>query len=220
MNSADKRIWAQLGRYVAYLASMFCLYFLLAFVLLPKAWSFGENGLIEWLQFGFLGTLAVSLVTVFALYPAARRVLALLLSCALVAMSRELDNIMDARVPFFGWQAIYFVAVPLCLWQLRDRRRLYRELMAFVPSSAMTLYLAAMMVILPLAQCIGDGEFLRAALGGEYIRTYKTLIEESLELYGYLLLLCGAVETFLFARNAERLRQAAAATPPQPTVGE
>lgn len=220
MNSADKKIWCQVGRYGVYLALMFGLYFLLAFVLLPKSWSFGENGLIEWMQFGFLATLGASLVGMLCLYPAMRRVLALLLCCALIAMFRELDNIMDAGVPFFGWQVIFFLTVPLCLWQFREPRRLYRELMVFIPSPAMTLYLAAMMVILPLAQCIGDGEFLRAALGGSYLRSYKSLIEETLELYGYLLLLCGAAETFLLARNAEGLRQAADTAPVRPTVGE
>ena len=72
----------------------------------------------------------------------------------------------------------------------------------------MGFFLTAIIVIIPLAQCIGDGEYLRAAMEEGYIRKYKTLFEESLELYGYLLLLCGAFESTLWAwQNQKTFRK-------------
>jgi hypothetical protein len=68
----------------------------------------------------------------------------------------------------------------------------------------MAVFWVAFLVIILLAQCLGDADFLKAAIGDKYVRMYKNLYEESLELYGYLLLLCGSVESIVFALNYRR----------------
>lgn len=68
----------------------------------------------------------------------------------------------------------------------------------------MAVFWVAIVVIIPLAQCLGDAGFLKAATGGEYMRMYKNLFEESLELYGYLLLFCGSIESIVFALSYRR----------------
>jgi len=201
MENTEKRILGLLVRYAVYVILLFFQYLLLTYVILPENWSFSENGIIECIQLALLFLLCIALAVNSLIFVHVRKVLLLLLSCSVLALARELDKILDKCIPFFGWQAVFLLLVPVILLQFRNWRELRRQLVQFIPCPAMGIFLTAIIVIIPLAQCLGDGDYLRAAMGDDYIRKYKTLFEESMELYGYLLLLCGALETTLFARQ-------------------
>lgn len=210
MEVSEKRVLWLLGRYAVYMLLLLVLYLTLTYVILQDKWLFSENGFIEWLQFAFLTLLFIVLTSSSVVFSKLRELLLLPASCSILAMAREQDKTLDALVPFFGWQVIFFLIVPLVLYQFRNWQSLRRQLFKFATSPAMGVFLTAIVVILPLAQCIGDSDYLRAAMGEDYIRKYKTMFEESMELYGYLILLCGAVETVLFARQYQASESAAA----------
>ena len=204
LKTTEKRALGLLIRYAFYIILLLCLYLSVTYVILPKDWSFAENGIIEWMQFAMLSLLFVALVVYALIFARMRKIMLLLMSCSILALAREMDKILDNCVPVFGWQVVFFLVVPLVLLQLRNVQELRRQILKFVTSPAMAIFLMGIIIIIPLAQCIGDADYLRAAMGDDYIRKYKTLIEESLELYGYLILLCGAFETMLFARQLEK----------------
>ncbi len=204
METSEKSAFSLLVRYVAYVVLLFIQYLLLTYVVLPKNWSFGENGIIEWLQVAFLILLFITLGGASLIYSQMRKVLLLLMSCSMLAIARELDKILDIYIPVLGWKIIFLLVVPLILLQFRNGSDLRRQLLKFATSPAMGIFLTAIIVILPLAQCIGDRSYLRVAMGDDYVGKYKVIFEESMELYGYLLLLCGAVETILFARQHQK----------------
>lgn len=201
MEVSEKRVLCLLGRCATYMLLLFVAYLLLTYVILQKEWMFSENGPIEWTQFALLTLLFAILATNAAVFDKARELFLLLVSCAMLALAREQDKTLDKLIPIFGWRVIFFLAVPLVLLQFRNWHSLRRQLLAFATSPAMGVFLAAIMVIILLAQCIGDSDYLRAAMGDGYMRSYKTMFEESMELYGYLILLCGAFETILFAKQ-------------------
>ena len=201
MINEEKSTYFLLFRLGLYGFCIFLLHLLLAFYLLPKGWSFSENAHIEWLQFSLVSTAAIILLVGAIVFPVQRRTLFLLFTCAFIACARELDKSLDELIPVIGWQAIFFIAVLIALWQLKNFKETKAQLMKFFVSPAMAVCWTAIVIIIALAQCIGDKSYLQAALGSEYTRNSKKIIEESLELYGYLILLCGSIETLFFARN-------------------
>ena len=204
LKTTEKRALGLLIRYAVYIILLLCLYLSVTYVILPKDWSFAENGIIEWMQFAMLSLLFVALVVYALIFARMRKIMLLLMSCSILALGREMDKILDNCVHVFGWQVVFFLVVPLVLLQLRNVQELRRQILKFVTSPAMAIFLMGIIIIIPLAQCIGDAKYLRATMGGEYIRAYKTLFEESMELYGYVILLCGAFETMLFSRQFQK----------------
>lgn len=57
-----------------------------------------------------------------------------------------------------------------------------------------------MIIIIPIAQCIGRRPFVGAVLGYDHMREVKEFIEESCECIGYMLLLPSSWE-FLYWRQ-------------------
>ncbi|NLG14289.1 MAG: hypothetical protein GX561_08810 [Lentisphaerae bacterium] len=204
LDTTEKRALWQLGRYAVYILLLFLLYLSLVYVILPKNWAFSENGIIECIQLALLILLVAALGINALIYARTRKLSLLLMSCGILAIAREMDKILDECIPVFGWQAIFLLVVPLILMQFRNWQELRKQISKFITSQAMAIFLMGIIIIIPLAQCIGDAKYLRATMGGEYIRAYKTLFEESLELYGYVILLCGAFETMLFSRQFQK----------------
>ncbi len=54
-----------------------------------------------------------------------------------------------------------------------------------------------MIIIFPIAQCIGHGPFVRDVLGIQSIAEIKELFEESGETIGYFLILLSSIEFYL-----------------------
>ena len=196
-------MFSLVSRFTLYIALLLAMFLVLTYMLLPRwDWAFSENGPIEWMQFTLLTSSALIFLIAALVFTELRRIFCLLLACVLLGMSRELDKILDAALPTFGWQIIFFLFIPLVAFQfINNQQALFAQLRTFTFSPAMAVFWTAFVVIIPLAQCLGDADFLKAATGEQYMRMYKTLCEESLELYGYLLLLCGSVESIVFALN-------------------
>lgn len=207
MRDAEKRTLWLLCRYLLYAVLLFVMYLCLSYWILPQTWPFSANGIIESVQF-FLLVLVMDIFILNALiFAECREIQLLLLCCVLIAMAREFATILDKCIPLLGWQAIFLITLPIIFLQFRKWSKLCRQLPKFIASPAMGIFWTALIVIIPLAQCIGDVVYLQAAMQDTYIYNYENLFEESMELYGYLILLCAAFETTLFAKqqSAERL---------------
>jgi hypothetical protein len=59
----------------------------------------------------------------------------------------------------------------------------------------------ALIIIIPIAQCIGHGPFVRAVLNRQDIAAIKELFEECSETMGYMLLLLSSVECAFYLRK-------------------
>ena len=154
---------------------------------------------MEYMQLTLLTLLSAALGINALIFARTRKLLLLLMSFSMIAIVREVGKILDKYIPVLGWKAVFLLVAPLILMQLRNGQELRKQILKFIPSHAMAIFLMGIIVVIPLAQCIGDGDYLRAVMGSEYIRAYKNLFEESMELYGYVILLCGAFETMLFS---------------------
>ncbi|MGN0919421.1 MAG: hypothetical protein ACI4OR_01490 [Alphaproteobacteria bacterium] len=163
-----------------------------------KTDTFTEHGLVENMQ---LFTLILSTLIFLAtaikntFY---RPVLFLLASLTTFCCIRELDSLFEKWIPVISWKfAFVFPAVAL-FYAFKKRSHFKKPLLRFLDSTAFDLMFTAMIIFIPLAQCIGHRSFIEDAIGhSSHLSHIRRLIEESMELVAYVLIFLSAVEMFL-----------------------
>lgn len=165
---------------------------------------FRENGPVESCQLGvLLATCLYLLLEAWRIAPF-RQLLFVLAGLVLLAGGRELDLALTRLIPVCGWKCIFLALFWLTgrlLLSPRHREDFRRQARAFVRSQPFALLWTACIVAIPLAQMVGHAPFLRNLLGDAYTRDFKCMIEETLELAGYLFLLAGCIETARWCRR-------------------
>ena len=112
------------------------------------------------------------------------------------AVCRELDNFLGTLIPVVGWKIGVVFPIASISYALVDWQETQREFFRFLRHPAFNIMMCAMVLILPVAQCIGHKSFLVNVLQEEHVGRIKELLEESLETIGYFILLCSSVELF------------------------
>jgi len=161
-----------------------------------------EYGPVECLQF-FLALTAGSIL--FAAARASDATATLLKVTALVAWfaaAREADRFLTDLV-FSDANKIVMTMVALvaALVAIRGRHSIGAELAKFLTTSGFYLLFCGWLVIVVYAQIIGQKELWQAVMGDSYLRAAKNTLEELPELLGYLLLVFGSIETWVFERR-------------------
>lgn len=181
---------------------------LLALPLFATRWDFSgstEGSTLEWAQFLVISGTAIMLFIAGVRFKEYRTLFMLLAATAGIASVRELDSALGRLIPVAGWwlpASVLALAMVISAW--RNAVSLKRQLPSFLAHRSFGLLLAGFIVAAPFAQLIGHGPFMEAALGADYSRSYKRLIEEVSEMLGYLLILAGAIEWILESRCLSR----------------
>lgn len=201
-----------LARYLIYTAIIFSA--MLALPAIVGRWGahpFYENGAIEWLQFLVLFcTVAIFLNG--ARQHAPSRVLLLVISGPpALAATRELDSLLDRLLPVIGWKFGYLFLLGAILLGICHFKTLWSQSMSFITTPAFVFLWIGFVIAIPLAQLLGHRPIFRLLIESGDIRGLKRIVEESLELMGYLVLLFGAVETMVHLSRKHRDHRGAAA---------
>ena len=154
---------------------------------------FSENGPLEWMQFSL-----AAFAGCWLLYLGSRQqpVLTVCGLLALYAAFRELDGLFDhllfeSSYKFvFGPPIAFFIGKTL--WK---HRKTYRDqLWKFTSTPSWAMLAVGFVTICLFAKIFGQKELWIGLMGDSYIRLVKNAVEESSELFGYLILFCGAIE--------------------------
>lgn len=203
-------------RFVLYTAGL-----LGAFALLPHAVIHGdvlvfkEGGIVEWIQFGLLALAGGWVLASSLRLPQFRTLLCVMALGIGMAMVRELDSLLDKLIPVLGWKlpcGLILAVLLFLAW--RSRRALLPQIATFSTCRGFGMLWAGFAVAVPFAQLVGHGNFLQIIMGDDYVRDYKRVIEELGEVFGYLLLVIGSIESTLqmaaLQRNANTTTPGAA----------
>lgn len=162
-----------------------------------KEKTFDEHSIIENIQLTFLLLSGWIFVVNAAFNKKFRPVLLLLASLSFLAACRELDMFFDKKVQFIGWEIGFIFPVSAIIYAYKHKRTLRNTLIDFYSSPAFHMMCCAMIIIFPIAQCIGHGPFVRDVLGIQSIAEIKELFEESGETIGYFIILLSSIEFYL-----------------------
>ncbi len=203
-------IW-MVVRQVAYTT---CLVLITMFLWKLGAWYheviFNEGGLVENIQCVVLAVAMLLFGWCAVLYKNWRPLLVAFGSLCLFALCREQDAFLDAHIPLISWKFCFvFPMAATCYMGLRFKG-LKKYLFSFFEMPAFHLMMAAMIVIIPVSECIGHKPMIAAVLGGDDFglgKPIRRMIEEGGELLGYFLVLFAAIELILNIRSYKNLRK-------------
>ena len=162
-----------------------------------KTNTFAEYGLVENLQ---LTTLILSTgIFLMGAYKnkTYRPVVLLLAGLTAFCSVRELDSFFERILPVINWKFAYIFPLAALGYAYTKRKTLKKPLFDFLDSPAFDLMFTALIVFIPLAQCIGHRSFIADATGtSENLILIRRMIEESMELMAYTLILLSSVELY------------------------
>jgi hypothetical protein len=157
--------------------------------------TFKEGGPVESAQLALVLFSAGILATGAWRSPAWRGLLCLLAFLASIAAVRELDSVLDRLIPVLGWKApagvlVFFAA--FCAWHYR--KGLIWQIQGFITSYPFSILWAGLLIVVVCAQSVGNGRMLEALMLSDYVRDYKRMVEELIELCGYFFIAVGSIE--------------------------
>ena len=158
---------------------------------------FEEYGVVENMEVVLLlGTFFVFGVWLF-LFKKDRILSLCLMVLPLAAACRELDAFFDELLPVIGWRFAWIFPVSATIYALFHFNQLRPSLVRFINSPAFYLMMMAMVIIVPIAQCIGHKNLIISITGTtENARILRRLFEESIELEGYFLIFFSSFEYY------------------------
>ncbi len=195
MTATEKTTILSAVRQLLYCAGCFGVTFLqYAIAAACKEKTFDENGILENFQLGEL-LLACAMFLVVSLRRKDFHKLGIVFAslCAFAAC-RELDALFDDCIPVIGWKFAFLFITAATVYAFINWKRTHDEIFSFLRSSAFPMMCFVIIIVIPVAQCIGHRLFVANVLQMDHIGSIKEFIEESIETIGYFILLCSAIE--------------------------
>ena len=168
-----------------------------------KSATVQEYGLFESAQSVVLFLIAFSFGIQAAKNKTYRAILMLLCGLALAALVREQDAYLDKAIPYIGWTWCWLFPLAGLVLLIRQLRRETATFTHFLRSHSFHMMMTALVIIIPIAQCLGHRSFLEDLLDNPGIDSHlvRRIMEEPIELLGYLQILLASIEAALELRK-------------------
>ena len=132
----------------------------------------------------------------------------LLLAFLAASLVREQDYFLDEYVARHTWKILVtMIILPSLAWVVYQRQRFLEEFRHYSNTFSFGLFAAGVLVTYIFSRLYGRQDFWRAVLQEHYIRDFKDIAEEAIELLGYSLILFATIELLFLARRIYRARQ-------------
>lgn len=166
-----------------------------------------ELGFTEFTQTMVLASCCALLVYIRQVLNVWPTVTLLLLAFIAASLVREQDYFLDHYVAENTWKyLVALIVLPSLAWVIRHRQRFLDEFRYYSNTFAFGLFAAGVLVTYIFSRLYGRQEFWRAVLAEHYIRDFKDIAEEAIELLGYSLILFATIELLFLARRLHRAR--------------
>ncbi len=201
-NTNEKTVALTAFRQFFYLALMMSFIFFLHFLARHYySETFAENGVVENIQLSLLLTSGIIFTVYGCINKEYRHVSLMLASVCLLAACRELDAVLDKKIPEVSWRVGFVFPFAAVVYAWKERNNTLKPLCSFLSSPAFFMMCNAVIIILPIAQCIGHRPFVINVLGESQMREIKEFFEEATEAMGYFLILLSSFEYGIFIRK-------------------
>jgi MFS superfamily sulfate permease-like transporter len=163
---------------------------------------FTELGFTEFTQTLVLATCCAMLVYIRQVLKVWPTVTLLLLAFLAASLVREQDHFLDSYVAHNTWKALVaLIIIPTLVWVVKQRRRFLDEFAYYSNTFSFGLFTAGVLTTYIFSRLYGRQEFWQTILDDNYVRNFKNIAEEVVELLGYSLMLIATLELLLLARR-------------------
>ena len=195
MTATEKTTILSAVRQLLYCAGCFGVTFLQYVIAAAcKEKTFDENGILENFQLGELLIACVLFLVVSLRRKDFHKLGIVFASLCAFAACRELDALFDDCIPVIGWKFAFLFIAAATVYAFLNWKRTHEEIFCFLRSPAFPMMCFVIIIVIPVAQCIGHRSFVANVLQMDHIGSIKEFIEESIETIGYFILLCSAIE--------------------------
>ncbi len=195
LKESENGIFYRVCRQAVYFVLIFAFIFGIHFLArVYGADTFEENGVVENMQLLLLLFSSFSFLWQIKENENFAKILLLLSSCCLMAACRELDSTFDKIVPFVHWKFAFLFPLMTFIHASGDLVHFKRNLFKFFAMPAFDMMYITVILILPVAQCIGHGAFVESVLGSDRVSDIKEFYEEAMEIVGYFLIFLSSIE--------------------------
>lgn len=160
--------------------------------------EYSEQSLTEYMQ-DVMAFLSCMLFLYASRLDAKLKIASTLLAALLGMMFvRESDSLLDHYVFDGAWQTIVLLIFTcVMVFLLGQFSKIYASLKEYSLQVSFGIFLAGCVTLLAFSRLMGRSSFWQAVMGDSYIRVVKNIVEESIETFGYSLILIAAIELVL-----------------------
>ncbi|ETX11231.1 hypothetical protein MUS1_10505 [Marinomonas ushuaiensis DSM 15871] len=157
--------------------------------------EYSEHSLTEYMQ-DVMSFLSCMLFLYASRLDAKLKIASTLLAALLGMMFvRESDSLLDHYVFDGAWQSIVLLIFACVMIFLIGRfSKIYASLKEYSLEVSFGIFLAGFVTLLAFSRMMGRSSFWQAVMGDSYMRIVKNIVEESIETFGYSLILIAAIE--------------------------
>lgn len=178
-------------------------------IYLPSV-RFTELGFTEFTQTVILATCCLMLIYVRHVLKVWPTITLLLLAFIAASLVREQDYFFDEYIARNTWKVVVsLIVIPSIVWVVIQRRRFIEEFACYSNTFAFGLFAAGVLTAYVFSRLYGRQIFWRAVLEDNYVREFKDVAEEVVELLGYSLILFATLELLLLALRIHKARRVA-----------
>ncbi|NVK23761.1 MAG: hypothetical protein HWE10_02430 [Gammaproteobacteria bacterium] len=110
---------------------------------------------------------------------------------------RELDHYMDAIVHGFWFYPTMALAIGTIFYSVKNGQNMVNTAVEFKKGNAYLFIFIGLVIVLIFSRVFGTGSLWEDLMADNYQHLYKTIIQESLELFGYLFIFIGSCQQAL-----------------------
>lgn len=159
--------------------------------------TFNENSVVENIQLGILLLTGGLFLSMGISKKEWRPLMFFLSALCLLASCRELDKTLDKLILGMRWRIGFIFPISAICYALKHKEKAMSNLFSFIGSSSFYLMFCALIIIFPIAQCIGHRSLILNVLGKNNLADIKELFEECAEVMGYFLILLASIESYI-----------------------
>lgn len=132
-----------------------------------------------------------------------RHILYCLAMLTLAALVREQDAYLDDIIPLIGWKWCWIFPISGLILIIRQRHSIGPAMRTFQQTHAFHMMVTAVVIIIPVGQCLGHRSFLADMLENDAADAYlvRRMMEEPVELLGYIQILLASLECWIELRK-------------------
>ncbi len=139
--------------------------------------------------------------------PQSRGFLVLVTGMFATMLVREFDAIFDRIYHgFWVWPAL-LVFVSTTIYAFKCAGTVKKPMLEFMDSKNFVYINTGLIIILAFSRIFGSGFLWRDIMGDDYSTVYKSIIQESLELLGYIFVLYGSIFVLSDVLRSKRLER-------------
>ncbi len=118
---------------------------------------------------------------------------------------RELDYYFDSIVHGFWLYPTLTLATLVIVYSFQHNNNLANNLRIFSQTKSYLYILIGLVIIMSFSRLLGSGSLWREVMSDDYRHVYKTIIQEGLELFGYMFIFIGALAQRKYHQSQPRL---------------